>query len=310
MGKRVYILVGPTAVGKSEIAMRIAERLDAWIISADSRQVYRYMDIGTAKPSQSDRARVKHFLIDVIDPDSTFSAGAFLEYASDIIKKSTEQNKNVLIVGGTGLYIRALVRGFDLAGTPRIDDIRSELENKLENEGLESLVEELRICDPEAFEAIDISNPRRVIRALEIIKATGKRLHEARGSSEPQDIKFVVIGLRRDRDSLNERIRLRTYSMLHQGWIDEVKSLMKMNYPEDSPAMSGIGYKELREYLEGIITLELAIERIITRTRQYAKRQMTWFNADDYIQWFDLNPDDDPEVVSSILLDWFMRNYN
>jgi len=243
MNKRVYILVGPTAVGKTEVALGIAEKLDAWIISADSRQVYRHMDIGTAKPSQADRMRVRHFLIDIIDPDSTFSAGAFLASARDVINEAFEKDVNILIVGGTGLYIRALVKGFDLADTPRIDEIRNELEEQLERDGLESLVEELGTLDPIAFDAIDSLNPRRVIRALEIIKATGKPLDDARGSRESEEMEFVVIGLRRERDSLGERIRLRTYSMLHAGWMDEVRELMKMNYPEESPAMSGIGYR-------------------------------------------------------------------
>jgi len=307
MNKRVYILVGPTAVGKTEVALGIAEKLDAWIISADSRQVYRHMDIGTAKPSQADRMRVRHFLIDIIDPDSTFSAGAFLASAHDVIDEAFEKDVNILIVGGTGLYIRALVRGFDLADTPRIDEIRNELEEQLERDGLESLVEELRTLDPKAFEAIDSLNPRRVIRALEIIKATGKPLDDARGSRISEEMEFVVIGLRRERDSLGERIRLRTYSMLHAGWMDEVRELMKMNYPEESPAMSGIGYKELREFLEGKITLDLAIERIITRTRQYAKRQMTWFNADDFIRWCDLDADDEPGEISERILKLFLE---
>lgn len=308
MIKRIYILAGPTAAGKTDIALRIAEKLDAWIISADSRQVYRGMDIGTAKPSKSDRAMIKHFLLDVIDPDSVFSAGEFLTSALDIIKSAQQQNRNILVVGGTGLYIRALVKGFNLAGTPKIDDIRNELDERLKTCGLENLVEELNRLDSNASESIDLKNPRRVIRALEIVKATGKPLDQSRGSNERDDFNFAVIGLRRDREELRERIQSRINLMIESGWIDEVRNLASKNYDNDSPAMTGIGYKELREHLDGIIDLDLAVERINIRTRQYAKRQMTWFNADDYIRWFDLNSHDDIESVSERILHEFVWN--
>ena len=308
MTERVYILVGPTAVGKSEIALRIAEKLDAWIISADSRQVYRGMDIGTAKPTESERVRIKHFLIDVVDPDHTFSAGDFLSNAHDILQKAAEQKKAAMVVGGTGLYVRALVKGFNLANTPRISEIHESLIQRLEKDGLESLVDELKELDPKAAQAVDLKNPRRVVRALEIIKATGKPIDEARGRCDSDECEFVVVGLKRQRESLNERIRLRTYAMIHAGWIEEVRGLMERNLHLESPAMTGIGYKEIREYLDGEITLELAIERIITRTRQFAKRQMTWFNAEDYIDWVDLESDDKPEDVAEKILSMFCEN--
>jgi len=305
MTERVYILVGPTAVGKSEIALRIAEKLGAWIISADSRQVYKGMDIGTAKPSETERARVRHFLVDVADPDYTFSAADFLSSVHDILRKASEQRRIVLVVGGTGLYVRALVKGFNLANTPRINEIHNELTAKFESDGLESLVKELEELDPKAAKAIELKNPRRVIRALEIIKATGKPIDEVRGACGPDEFEFIVIGLKRNRESLNERIRLRTYAMIHSGWIEEVRELMERKLHTESPAMTGIGYKEIREYLDGKITLDLAIEKIVIRTRQFAKRQMTWFSAEDYISWIDLESDDEQGDVAEKILDLF-----
>lgn len=298
MPKRVYIIVGPTAVGKSEVALNVAQKLDAWIICADSRQVYTGMDIGTAKANEMERARVRHFLIDIVSPDSVFTTAEFIDAAKDAIKQAFDNGKNALIVGGTGLYIRALVEGFDLANVSRADGIRDDISKRLDEHGLDSLAEELHQLDPDAVNEIDVKNPHRVIRALEIIKTTGKPLSEARGKSESDEYDFAVVGLRRERESLNERIRARTYSMIQAGWIDEVRELEKMNYPENSHAMTGIGYMELRQYLKGEITKEMAIERIIIRTRQYAKRQMTWFRADDYIRWMDLNTGDDPAVIS------------
>ena len=298
MAKPVYIIVGPTAVGKSEVALNVAEKLDAWILCADSRQVYTGMDIGTAKPNKIERERVRHFLIDLVSPDEAFSTADFLDAAKEAIKQTLDNGKNVLIVGGTGLYIRALVEGFDLAHTVGAGEMREEISKRLEEKGLDSLVEELRKLDPDAANEIDMKNPHRVIRALEIIKTTGKSLNESRGKSESSEYNFVVVGLRRERESLNERIQARTYAMINAGWIDEVRELIKKNYNENSPAMTGIGYMELRQYLNGEITKEMAVERIIIRTRQYAKRQMTWFRADDYIQWIDLKTDDNPVVTA------------
>lgn len=308
MPKQVHIIVGPTSVGKSEVALQVAEKLDAWIICADSRQVYSGMDIGTAKPNEEERARVRHFLIDIVSPDSVFSTAEFVDAAKDAIKLAFDNGKKALIVGGTGLYIRALVAGFDFANVSRAEEIRDDISKRLEEQGLESLAEELHQLDPDAANEIDLKNPHRLIRALEIIKTTGKPLNESRGKCESADYDFAVVGLRRDRESLNERIRARTYSMIQAGWIDEVRELEKHHYPENSPAMTGIGYMELRQYLKGEITKEMAIERIIIRTRQYAKRQMTWFRADDYIRWIDLNTDDDPAVTADKVCQLFNNN--
>jgi tRNA dimethylallyltransferase len=308
MGKCVYILVGPTAVGKSEVAMIIARKLDAWIISADSRQVYVGMDIGTAKPDEVERSKVKHFCIDIVKPDRIFSTGEFIRASSEIINKALDNGKNVLIVGGTGLYVKALVEGYDLANLPRIEEIHDELITRLEEKGLDDLVRELHEIDPVAYESIDIKNPRRVIRALEIIKSSGKPLDEARGKERNEEFDFKIVGLRRNRECLKERIRLRTFSMIHSGWLDEVRELMKQGYPEDSPAMTGIGYMELRQHINGEITMDYAIERIIIRTRQYAKRQMTWFNAQDYIKWVDVNSADNSNGIAERVIEIFNEN--
>ncbi|MBU1023819.1 tRNA (adenosine(37)-N6)-dimethylallyltransferase MiaA, partial [bacterium] len=273
---------------------------------ADSRQIYVGMDIGTAKPAEVERSKVKHLLIDIVYPDQVFTAAEFLDAAKDAINFASECGKNALIVGGTGLYVRALVEGFDLAETPPVDEIRDEIVSRLEEKGLENLANELHQLDPEAANEIDLHNPHRVIRALEIVKATGKPLKQARGKTAAVDYEFSVVGLRRERESLNERIRNRTYAMINSGWIDEVRELMKSSFPENSPAMSGIGYMEIRQYLKGEITKEMAIEKIIIRTRQYAKRQMTWFNSDDYIQWVDLNPEDEPRNIAQKVYNLFM----
>lgn len=294
MTKTVNIIVGPTAVGKSEVALNVAEKLDAWILCADSRQVYTGMNIGTAKPDESETSRIRHFIIDLVSPDESFSTADFLDAANDAIEQTFKNRKNVLIVGGTGLYIRALVEGFDLAHTSGGGEIREEISKRFEEHGIESLADELHELDPDAADEIDLKNPHRVIRALEIIKSTGKSLRESRGKCASSEYNFKVVGLRREREFLNERIRIRTHAMVESGWIDEVRELMKNNYNVKSPAMTGIGYMELRQYLNGDITKEMAIERIIIRTRQYAKRQMTWFRSDDYIHWIDLATDDNP----------------
>jgi tRNA dimethylallyltransferase len=302
MKKRVNIIVGPTAVGKSEVALIVAEKLDAWIISADSRQVYKGMNIGTSKPNEAERSRVRHLLIDIVEPDHVFSAAEFMDSCIDAINRTFENGKNPLIVGGTGLYIRALVEGFDLANTPRIDEIHDELIDRLENNGLDDLVRELHELDPIAENEIDTNNPHRVIRALEIVKSTGKSLKESRGKEKPSGMEFRIVGLRRDRKELSERISRRTYAMIDAGWLDEVRELMKMGLDEISPAMSGIGYYELRQYLNGEMTLDDAIEKIIIRTRQYAKRQMTWFNREENIRWIDLESTDQPEITAEKIL--------
>jgi tRNA dimethylallyltransferase len=305
MKKRVHIIVGPTAVGKSEVALLVAEKLDAWIISADSRQVYKGMDIGTAKPNETERSRVRHLLIDIVEPDHTFSTAEFVDSCIDAINCTFENEKKALIVGGTGLYIRALVEGFDLANTPRIDEIHDELIDRLDKNGLDDLVKELHELDPVAAKEIDTNNPHRVIRALEIVKSSGKPLNASRGKEKPFDMEFQVIGLRRDRNELSERISKRTYAMIDSGWLDEVRDLMKLGLDESSPAMSGIGYYELRQYLNGGMTLDEAINKIIIRTRQYAKRQMTWFNREENIQWLDLESGENPEITSEKIIKLF-----
>lgn len=302
MKQRVYIIVGPTAVGKSEVALLVAEKLDACIISADSRQIYKGMDIGTAKPNEAERSRVNHLLIDIVEPDHVFSAAEFMDSCIKAINQTFENGKNALIVGGTGLYIRALTEGFDLANTPRIDEIHDELTDRFEKHGLDDLVKELLELDPIAVSEIDTNNPHRVIRALEIVKSTGKPLNESRGKEKPSGIEFQIVGLRRDRSELSERISQRTYAMIDAGWLDEVRELMKLGLDESSPAMSGIGYYELRQYLNGEMTLDDAIEKIIIRTRQYAKRQMTWFNREENIHWIDLESGDQPEITAEQII--------
>ncbi len=271
-------IVGPTASGKSALALACAERLNGYIISADSRQVYRDMDIGTAKPTAEEQCRVPHFLLDVVNPDEPFTLADYQEQVSKVLEER-KNNGLPFLVGGTGLYIDAVLENWEIPkGAPN-----SESRKEKETAELTELVERLRVLDPVSVETIDLKNKRRVIRALEVVEQTGTSFVEQK-KRRPFPFRVLRLGLTCTRDVLNKRIDDRVDDMMRRGLLEETQRLAQ-TYDWSLPAMSGIGYRQLGQYLRGECSLPEAVERIKIATRQYAKRQMTWLKRNADIQW-------------------------
>ncbi len=294
LGHPLILLVGPTAVGKTEIAMQLAERLDGEIVSADSRLFYRGMDIGTAKPSLAERARVPHHLIDVADPDETWSLAMFQRAARAAIADIHARGKLPFLVGGTGQYVRAVTEGWSPPKVKPDERLRAELERLAlgkvegmkEERGKNWLHDKLNSLDPEAAQKIDPRNVRRTIRALEVILRTGRKFSEQRGQVE-SPYRLAKIGLRRPRAELYARIDARIESMFAMGLLDEVRGLLAKGYSPTLPAMSGIGYRECVSVVKGQLTEEQAKVQMRRATRVFVRRQANWFReSDPSIRWF------------------------
>jgi tRNA dimethylallyltransferase len=280
-------IVGPTAVGKSELALHLAQYFPIEIISADSRQVYRYMDIGTNKPSPAERESVTHHLIDVVEPDQDFSLATYHQLTIEALKAIKQKSKLPLLVGGSGLYVWSLVEGWKIPQVPPDKKRRNQLEARAEQEGSQNLYQELRDIDPVAAAKINPSNIRRIIRALEIYHATGQRPSQLQRKEAP-DFPILLIGLTRERSELYRRIDWRVDKMIQMGLIEEVEQLLKKGYSLSLPSMSGIGYKQIGQFLQGEMTLPQAIDKIKYETHQLARRQYAWFRlGDSRIHWFD-----------------------
>lgn len=290
-------IVGPTASGKTDLALALAERLPVEIVVADSRQVYRGMDIGTAKPDARARALVPHHLVDVVDPDEPFTVADWLERARRVVAEIAARGRMPLLVGGTGLYVSALVDGHDYAAQPWSPEVRHRLGDELEADGLDPLVARLRDLDPSAAEAIDVRNPRRVLRALERAEVVGGGVIPR---AEPYPGRVALIGVERPREVLYRRIDERAAWLFANGLLDEVRALRANGYGADLRPMTGHGYAEATAVLAGEWTLERAVESTARRTRQYAKRQLTWFRRDPRLLWIaaDDRPAHDPDVVA------------
>ena len=290
-------VVGPTAVGKSALALRLAPLVNGEIVSADSRQVYRYMDIGTAKPSGEDRARVVHHMLDVVDPDEEFSLALYLRRARAIIGEIEAAGRVPIVVGGTGQYVRALLDGWSVPEVPPDAALREELEARVRSEGAEALHRELSALDPESAARLDPRNPRRVIRRLEVLRSSDAGGASAGGDQQPLDA--VVVGLTVERDALYRRVDARVDVMLRAGWVGEVEGLVARGYGVDLPSMSSIGYREIAEHLSDGASLEGTGEQIKRRTRRFARQQYAWFRLDDArIRWFDAEPADADAAVA------------
>jgi len=282
----LVLIVGPTAVGKTEIAIQLAERLEAEIVSADSRLFYRGMDIGTAKPTREDRTRVKHHLIDIVDPDETLSLAVFQQQAREAIEDIHTRKKLPLLVGGTGQYIRAVTQGWTPPEVKPDETLRNDLERQKEAHGIYWLHEKLRGLDPVAADTIDPRNFRRTIRALEVIMTTGHKFSGQRGRTD-SPFHLITIGLTRPRAELYQRVDARIEAMFANGFMDEVQSLLTRGYSPSLPTMSAIGYRECVEVIEGRITLEEAKQLIRRATRVFVRRQANWFKeSDPDITWF------------------------
>jgi tRNA dimethylallyltransferase len=289
MSSSVLIIVGPTAVGKSQIAIELAERINGEIISADSRYLYRGMDIGTAKPDKFQLQRVRHHLIDVADIHNVWSLADFRDAALESINEINSRGKLALLVGGTGQYIRSIIEGWSLPNVPPSNETRLYLQKWLNEIGSYELHQKLAILDPEAGESIDYRNARRTMRALEVILISGKKFSELRQKHEPP-FRYKIIGLTLPRELLYSRIDQRIDDMFRNGFVEEVKSLMKKGYSIQDPPMSAIGYPEVMQYLEDSITIDECIDQIKKKTRIFVRRQSNWFKSDDArIKWFSTN---------------------
>jgi tRNA dimethylallyltransferase len=282
----LVLVVGPTAVGKTKIAIQLAERLGGEIVSADSRLFYRGMDIGTAKPSRVELERVPHHLIDIVNPDQTLSLAAFQQMARDAIANVQRRGKLPLLVGGTGQYVRAVTEGWKPPEVKANPGLRDALEKLKAEKGGAWLYERLRRLDPTAADNIDPRNVRRTIRALEVILTSGRRFSEQRGRADSLD-RLVTIGLDRPRPELYARIDARIDAMFEAGLLEEVKGLLARGYSPDLPAMSAIGYRECVRVITGESSIEQAKVQMRRATRLYVRRQGTWFKESDTgIRWF------------------------
>jgi tRNA dimethylallyltransferase len=280
-------LVGPTAVGKTSLALALAELLPVEVVSADSRTVYRWMDIGTAKPTPEERRRLPHHLIDVVDPDESYSLALYQEQAFQAIARIRRRGRLPLLVGGAGLYVSAVCDGLSLPDVPPDAEYRQALEGRARAEGWQVLQCELAQVDPKSASRIDPKNVRRVIRALEVFRATGRPFSEWQRPSAAPPLRSLQIGLRLDRPALYARIDARIDAWMADGFVEEVRALLARGYAPTLPAMSSLGYREVAQYLDGAIDLPTAATRFKQATHQYAKRQMTWFGARPAIHWLD-----------------------
>ncbi len=292
MPKRLVAIIGPTATGKSALAVRLAQQLGGEVINADSRQVYRYMDIGTAKPSAEERATAPHHLYDIIDPDEPFSLRRYLDLVGETLDGCWSRGVLPILTGGTGQYAWALLEGWQVPRVAPDLAFRAELEARAEREGPQSLVDELERVDPTYAARVDTNNTRRVIRALEVYRRTGRPL-SACATRIPPEFSWTAIGLTMPRNELYRRIDERVDGMMATGLLDEVQGLIERGYGRHLPSMSGIGYRQLCQHLAGELTLDEATERVKTATHRLARMQATWFRRDDErIHWLDVSTGD------------------
>ena len=288
MSRKVVIL-GPTRIGKTSLAIELAQKFNAEIISSDSMQIYKGMNIGTAKPAPEERKNIPHHLLDYIEPGTRFHAA---QYREDALKKMQEieaRGKRVLITGGTGMYIKSLLMGL-LEEPPMLPEIRETLEVRFRTEGIDGIREELKNADPEKYEILPPKDARRIIHALAYYKASGgvpiSSMQKEWKGEVPHD--YLLIGLIRDREALYKAINRRVDDMMEKGFLNEVRSLIQRGVPQDSTCWQAIGYKQLASFIRGEIDLPGAVEWIKKDSRHYAKRQLTWFRRVDKIRWFDV----------------------
>lgn len=293
MESKVVVIVGPTCSGKTQLAIKLAELLGSEIISADSRQVFKYLNIGTAKPEQYQLQRVKHHFIDSLNPDEVFNASIFEAEVLKIIEWLNAENKIPVVAGGSGLYIKAMIDGIiDVEDAD--PSIREKLMLERAENGNEFLLNKLQKVDPESAANMLPQNWKRVIRALEVFEQTGKKISQIHSEQERNlNISFVQYGLMWDRDLLYRNIEKRVDKMIFEGLVEETQEVLNKGYSTDLNSLNTVGYKEIISYLNGEIDLERAIELIKRNTRRYAKRQMTWFRKDDRIKWLEIKNESD-----------------
>ncbi len=300
----LIILTGPTAVGKTALSIELAKDLNAEIISADSMQIYKYMDIGSAKVTKEEMDGIVHHMIDEVTPDYNFSVSEFQKRSKEYIRQISDIGKNILVTGGTGLYLNSLIYNMDFAKSNSNSKLRKELEKELEEKGIDHMHEKLKSLDSDAANRIHKNNTKRVIRALEVC-LDGKKMQDFSNDLRyNEDYLPIIIVLNRDREILYNRINKRVDIMMESGLVNEVKNLLDMGYTKDLISMQGIGYKEIVKYIEGEYTLQEAIEIIKRDSRRYAKRQITWFKRYKDSKWFDLGKYDNQEILKEDIMNY------
>lgn len=309
MDDKIIVVAGPTAVGKTEYAIKIANEMDGEIVSCDSMQLYKYMDIGSAKPTKEERAQAVHHLVDEIDPREEFSVVKYCSMAKNAIFDIIGRGKIPVIAGGTGLYLNSLLYDMDFGVSEGDQAFREEMENIAREKGNEYLHNMLAEKDPEAAERLHPNNVKRVIRALEACTKGSRISNFNNVDNKTKDYDAVLVGLTRDREKLYHRINLRVDKLIEAGLIDEVKGLMEMGLTSDDISMKGIGYKEIIDYLEGKYTLDEAVDTVKKNTRHYAKRQMTWFRRYEDMKWFDLDEFDSQDQAAEEIIKWLRKRF-
>ena len=296
---KVIVICGPTASGKTSLSIELAKKINGEIISSDSMQIYKDMDIGTAKPSKEEMQGIKHYLLDFVEPSQRYSVADFKKDAEKAIEEILSKGKVPIIVGGTGLYVDSLIYGIEYQNIQFDEQYRAELEKRVEQEGLEKLYDEAKKIDPQAMEKISSNDQKRILRVLEIYKATGKNKTEQEAESRKNGVKYdyKVFAINMDREKLYERINKRVDIMIEQGLIQEVKELLQ-KYDEFPTAMQGLGYKEVVQYLQRTISKEEMINKVKMETRRYAKRQITWFKKNKQTIW--IGPHDLQRILDEI----------
>ncbi|KAA0547856.1 tRNA (adenosine(37)-N6)-dimethylallyltransferase MiaA [Bacillus sp. BGMRC 2118] len=300
--EKLIVIIGPTAVGKTKLSIDLAKYFDGEIISGDSMQIYRTMDIGTAKVKKEEMEGISHHLIDIKDPVESYSVAEFQVNVRELITEITSRNKIPIIVGGTGLYIQSVMYDYQFSAKGSDESIRMHLELELEKHGIEPIYERLRQVDPQTAENIHPNNHRRVIRALEVYLTTGQTVSQNQGEQRVGELLYdtSLIGLTMERDKLYERINARVDLMINNGLLEEVKNLHKQNI-RNVQSIQAIGYKEIYNYLDGELSLEEAIDVLKRNSRRYAKRQLTWFRNKIDVTWFDMTDLDYEKKLKEII---------
>lgn len=306
LAQPVIVIAGPTASGKTKLAIDLAKAINGEIISADSMQVYRYMDIGTAKPDREEMSGIRHYLIDEINPNEEFSVARFQELAMKYIRQIIDNGKKPIIAGGTGLYINSLLYNINFSETISDWALREQLEKEAEEKGNKFIHDKLAAIDPEAAARLHENDRKRVIRAIEVFTHTNMPIsrHQQLSRLNPPPYDYIIFGLRMDREKLYERINRRVDIMLENGLIDEVKKLCELGYDKGATAMQGLGYKEILSYLNGELSYDEAVYILKRDTRHYAKRQITWFKRTEGIQWLDILEDTSTAALIKNILDY------
>ena len=305
----IIAVAGPTAVGKTKFAIRIAQEFDGEVVSCDSMQLYRFMDIGSAKPTAEEMTQARHHLVDIIDPREDFSVAEYQKLAKAAIRDIFSRGKTPVISGGTGLYLNSLIYDMDFSSAPGDIEYRNRLMKIAQEQGNESLHQMLHDLDPDAAENIHPNNTKKVIRAMERLREGEERIRQFRDiNRETEDYRTVHIGLTRERSELYERINRRVDILVENGLFEEVRGLMDMGLTTENISMKGIGYKEIMQYFNEVYSKGTAIDTIKKNTRHYAKKQLTWFRRYDRMKWYNISDFDSDECAAEVIISWIHKS--